>query len=136
MTNLTALYDGVAASVDTGRAPDFTYLDLCKALDMVPYNILISKLEKYVFESWTIRWFRKWLDDQSVAVNDFMFRWRPVTCGVLQESVLGLELFNIFINDIDSGTECKLGKFVDDTMLSGAVGTIEGRHHPEGPGQA
>jgi len=36
-------------------------------------------------------------------------------------------LFNIFVGDMDSGIECTLSKFANDTRLCSAVGTLEGR---------
>ncbi|GAB0205679.1 mitochondrial enolase superfamily member 1 [Grus japonensis] len=99
LTNLLPFYDGVTALVDKGGATDVIYLDLCKAFDTVPHNILVSKLGRHGFNGWTTQW----------------------------ESVLGLALFNIFVGDMDSRIECTLSRFADNTKLCGGVNMLEGR---------
>ena len=60
-------------------------------------------------------------------VNFSASRWRLVMSGVPQGSALGLSLFNMSINIIDSGMECTLSKFSYDTKLSSTFDTIEER---------
>ena len=95
-----AFYDGEMASVHRGRAVDVIYLDLCKTFDMVPDHILLSKLERYGFEGWTVRWIKNWLVDRSrrVVINCSVSGWRLDTSCVPQRLVLGLVLFSIFID--------------------------------------
>ena len=62
-----------------------------------------------------------------VVVNSSVLKWRPVTSGFPQGSVLGPMLLNSFVGNMDSGISGGLSNSVDDTKLSGEADTLEGR---------
>lgn len=76
------------------------FVDLCKAFDSVNHNILHQKLINIGIRKDEMQWFKSCLTNRSQLLKINEFRSNPITVtqGVAQGIILGLSLFNIFIN--------------------------------------
>lgn len=58
----THLFSGITSLIDIGGV---IYLDFCKAIDLVLYDILIKQLEQYTVNMAHIKQIKSWLSDVS-----------------------------------------------------------------------
>ena len=103
------------------------YIDLRKAFDTVPYDILFEKLSYYGLSKSTVDWFRSYLSERRMytKVADSESGMEDILCGVPQGSILGPLLFLIFINDLPHSTKLLTALYCDDTTFAHHSNNLE-----------
>ena len=95
-------------------------MDLSKAYDCLPHDLLIAKLSAYGFEDSATSLISDYLSKryQRVKIGSAFSSCLEILRGVPQGSILGPILFNIFINDlIFFIQETEVCNFADDTTI-------------------
>ena len=124
MTNIVEFNNATTKWMDKGKSYDILYLDFSKAFDKVCHRRLMLKLETVGIKGKLLKWIEDWLRGrrQRVKVEGVFSEWIEVLSSVVQGSVLGGTLFDIFINDICKEVlEALVLLFADDTKVAQVV---------------
>ena len=77
-------------------------MDLSRAFDFLPHNLIIAKLEAYGLDTNTLRFIFDYLScrKQRTKMESAYCNWYKVLREIPQGSILGPLLLNIFLSDI------------------------------------
>ena len=117
---LMRLTEDWKASLDNKKLVETVFIELSKAFDSIPHNLLIAKVHAYGLTTETLIFLYSYLQRrrQEVKINDAGNIFKILLLGVPQRSILGPILFNIFINDLFLFiNKAKLANFADDNTI-------------------
>ena len=126
-TQLTTVIDDWAKVLDNHGQVGTFILDLEKAFDTPPHELLKSKLFSYGIGGTALKWIIAFLcfKKQRVVLNGVRLDWAPVVSGVPRGTVLGTLFFSLYINDISADIDSEIRLFADDCVCYRKIKEIE-----------
>ena len=106
--------------LDNSRVVGTIPMDLSKAFDCLPHELILAKLHAYGVDIKSLKLLQDYLSNrtQRVKLDSTLSSWLKILLGVPQGSILGPLFFNIFLNDmlwfIEKTDICN---FADDSTI-------------------
>ena len=107
--------------LDNNKTVGGILVDLSKAFDCVPHDLLLAKLAAYDIDDNLILYIHSYLLNckQCVCINNTLSEFNKVISGVPQGSIVGPILFSCFFNDFYYFIEnADVHNFADDNTLT------------------
>ena len=99
---LIRLVEDWKSKLDNNFIVGTVLMDLSKAFDCIPHDLIIGKLHAYGFDENALVLVYSYLKKRShsVRINNIYSPFQDIVSGIPQGSVLGPILFNFYINDL------------------------------------
>ncbi len=87
------------SSLDTSKSSGTFLMDLSKAFDCIPHDLLLAKLKAYGIEEGSLSLTARYLRNmkQCVKICGYCCEWLPLSKGVPQGSISKQSIFNVFL---------------------------------------
>ena len=118
-TAILSLTEQFKKKLENHKVISLVSMDLSKAFDTLPHDLIVKKLEDYGGDSRVVNLVANYLSDrqQHVRLSGQHSSMKTITRGVPQGSILGPILLNIFMNDLSYAIdECTLFTYANDTQ--------------------
>ena len=125
---LLRLIENWKKSLDNKNFVGTVFIDLSKAFDCIPHDLLVAKLHAYGLSNDAVTFIYSCFKrrKQGVKINDTESIFQILLSGVPQGSILGPILFNIFVNDLFLFiNEVELANFADDNTIYSTKKNVE-----------
>ena len=116
---LSLLNDKILKGFDNGVYTGMILIDLQKIFDTINHKVLLDKLLSIGFSKNTISWYECYLVGRHFTVEgaNWVSKFKHISCGVSQVSILGPLLILIYVKDMSQGVECNLYLYAYDSCL-------------------